>query len=112
MAILRTWLPLACLPPAAQRSLLEPEYDNALACIRCGLCLTACPTYQLTLEEAESPRGRIAMARALIEGHLGVTPDLVAHLGSCLLCQPIHEFARLASRWSISAFRSARSLQI
>ena len=36
-----------------------------LACIRCGLCLTSCPTYVLSLHESEGPRGRVGMARAL-----------------------------------------------
>lgn len=66
---------------------LLAEYDNMLSCIRCGLCLSVCPTYQLTFNEAESPRGRIAMARAFTEGHLDLTPDLVAHESSCLLCE-------------------------
>jgi glycolate oxidase iron-sulfur subunit len=57
-----------------------------LHCVRCGLCLSVCPTYQETFDEEESPRGRIAMARALTEGHLGVTPDLLYHLDRCLLC--------------------------
>lgn len=66
---------------------LHREYGNMLQCIRCGLCLSVCPTYQLTLLEQESPRGRIAMARAVAEGHLGVTPDFVEHEESCLLCE-------------------------
>ena len=57
-----------------------------LACIRCGLCLTSCPTYVLTLDESEGPRGRVGMARALAEGHLDVTPDLVEHELNCLVC--------------------------
>lgn len=69
------------------QSLLLGEYDNMLACVRCGLCLTSCPTYVLTLHEAEGPRGRIAMARALAEGHLTVTPDLVTHELNCLVCE-------------------------
>src|ERR687883_597945 len=71
-------------PP--QRALLESEYDNMLACVRCGLCLTSCPTYVLSLHEAEGPRGRVAMARALLEGHLQITPDLVEHEQNCLVC--------------------------
>ncbi|HEY8490047.1 MAG TPA: 4Fe-4S dicluster domain-containing protein, partial [Dehalococcoidia bacterium] len=67
--------------------LLTGEYENMLRCIRCGLCLSVCPTYQETLSEAESPRGRIAMARALAEGHLGLTPDLLRHEDSCLACE-------------------------
>src|SRR5437899_4539057 len=65
---------------------LENEYDNMLACIRCGLCLTSCPTYVLSLHESEGPRGRVGMARALAEGHLQVTPDLVVHELNCLVC--------------------------
>jgi glycolate oxidase iron-sulfur subunit len=57
------------------------------ACIRCGLCLTSCPTYLISLAEEEGPRGRIAMARALTEGHLEVTPDLLEHENNCLLCE-------------------------
>jgi glycolate oxidase iron-sulfur subunit len=57
-----------------------------LACIRCGLCLTSCPTYVLSMHEAEGPRGRVGMARALAEGHLQVTPDLVEHELNCLVC--------------------------
>ena len=66
--------------------LLEDEYDNMLACIRCGLCLTSCPTYVLSLQESESPRGRVGMARALAEGQLAATPDLVEHELNCLVC--------------------------
>lgn len=66
---------------------LLSEYDNALSCIRCGQCLSVCPTYQLTFAEEESPRGRIALARALAEGSLPVTPDFVRHSLNCLLCE-------------------------
>ena len=72
--------------PIGLESLLR-EYDNALSCIRCGLCLSVCPTYQITLAEEESPRGRIAMARAVAEGVLPVTPDFIEHSESCLLCE-------------------------
>jgi glycolate oxidase iron-sulfur subunit len=65
---------------------LETEYDNMLACIRCGLCLTSCPTYVLSLHEAEGPRGRVGMARALAEGSLQPTSDLVEHELNCLVC--------------------------
>ena len=40
------------LPPT-QQALLEGEYANMQACIRCGLCLTVCPTYLLTFAEEE-----------------------------------------------------------
>src|SRR5258708_10224421 len=57
-----------------------------LACIRCGLCLTSCPTYVLTNLESESPRGRVGMARALAEGHLDISPSLIEHELNCLVC--------------------------
>src|ERR687885_1578384 len=65
---------------------LAAEYANMLACIRCGLCLTSCPTYVISMHESEGPRGRIGMMRALAEGHLAVTPDLVEHELNCLVC--------------------------
>jgi len=55
-------------------------------CVMCGLCLPHCPTYRLENAEAESPRGRIALARALTTGTLAPTPAAVAHLDHCLGC--------------------------
>ncbi len=72
--------------PQPLRRLLAQEEANMNACIRCGLCLSVCPTYQETFAEEEGPRGRIAMARALHEGYLDLTPDVVEHELNCLLC--------------------------
>jgi glycolate oxidase iron-sulfur subunit len=66
---------------------LEAEYDNMLRCIRCAACLTSCPTYVVTHKEEEGPRGRIAIMRAIVEGHLDITEDAVTHLDNCLLCE-------------------------
>jgi len=57
-----------------------------LSCVRCGACLTSCPTYVLTGHEAEGPRGRVAMLRGLLEGDLALTPDLLSHEDACLVC--------------------------
>jgi glycolate oxidase iron-sulfur subunit len=76
---------VATLDPSAL-SLLNSEYGNMLACIRCGQCLTACPTYVLSMHEAEGPRGRIALARGLADGQLELTPDLIRHEQNCLVC--------------------------
>ena len=56
-------------------------------CVQCGLCLPHCPTYGLDRNEAESPRGRIALARALANGSLPATELADAHLDHCLGCR-------------------------
>jgi glycolate oxidase iron-sulfur subunit len=58
------------------------------ACVHCGFCLPACPTYQLWGEEMDSPRGRIHLVRQVVDGApltLGVADHLDACLG-CLAC--------------------------
>ncbi len=55
-------------------------------CVMCGLCLPYCPTYRIQKNEAESPRGRIALVRAIYENNLQATPVLTNHLDSCLTC--------------------------
>jgi len=65
--------------------------DSLLAaadrCVKCGLCLPHCPTYELFRSEAESPRGRIALIQGLLEGGLEDSPELRTHLDHCLLCR-------------------------
>lgn len=55
-------------------------------CVQCGLCLPACPTYAFNRNEAESPRGRIALARAWELDVITPTPIGDAHLDHCLGC--------------------------
>lgn len=67
------------------------EADGGLAaladqCVKCGLCLPHCPTYRVAQNEAESPRGRIALARALALGELEPGPMALQHLDQCLVC--------------------------
>lgn len=56
-------------------------------CVQCGLCLPTCPTYALDGLESESPRGRIALVRALDDGRLAPTPATEMHLDHCLGCR-------------------------
>ncbi len=56
-------------------------------CVKCGMCLQSCPTYQKTLHEGESPRGRISLIQGLLSGELKTTSTLLAHLDSCLKCR-------------------------
>jgi glycolate oxidase iron-sulfur subunit len=55
-------------------------------CVQCGLCLPVCPTYALDRSEAESPRGRIAIASALARGLAEPGAGLREHLDHCLGC--------------------------
>jgi glycolate dehydrogenase iron-sulfur subunit len=55
-------------------------------CVQCGLCLPVCPTYALDGNEAESPRGRIAIAAALARGQVSPSPALREPLDHCLGC--------------------------
>ncbi len=55
-------------------------------CVHCGFCLPSCPTYRLTGNEAESPRGRIDLLRLLGRGDLVLDSEFVAHIDSCLGC--------------------------
>ncbi len=57
-------------------------------CVRCGLCLPSCPTYVETLVETSSPRGRIALIRAVDEGRLDLTsPGFMRQMSECLDCR-------------------------
>lgn len=56
-------------------------------CVHCGLCLNACPTYLELGTEMDSPRGRLYLVKALEEGTLTPTPEVVRHLDLCLGCR-------------------------
>ena len=55
-------------------------------CIHCGLCLPACPTYQLLGEEMDSPRGRIFLMKDVLEGRLPPDEATLQYVDRCLGC--------------------------
>ena len=63
-------------------------FEGLDACVHCGFCLQACPTFLATGDESDSPRGRIELMRALERGDLTATdPALAYHLDRCLGCR-------------------------
>ena len=55
-------------------------------CVKCGLCLPHCPTFALTGNEADSPRGRISLMQSLQQTDTALSPGLFQHLDQCLQC--------------------------
>ncbi len=55
------------------------------ACVHCGFCLPACPTYLTLGEEMDSPRGRILLMKGVLEGELELA-DALPYVDRCLGC--------------------------
>jgi glycolate oxidase iron-sulfur subunit len=101
-------------------SALRHEASKLLACIHCGLCLEACPTYVATGDENDGPRGRIYLMRAVEEGRLSAAVDTFRrHIDRCLGCRACEsacpagvEYGQLleAARADLAATREQRSL--
>jgi glycolate oxidase iron-sulfur subunit len=70
--------------------LAEPhvrEADRELRkCVHCGFCTAVCPTYVLTGDERDSPRGRMALIQHMLESDAPPAPETVHHLDRCLSC--------------------------
>jgi glycolate oxidase iron-sulfur subunit len=56
------------------------------ACVHCGFCLSSCPTYALTGDELDSPRGRIYLIKNMLERGGAPDADTVHHIDRCLSC--------------------------
>ena len=64
-----------------------PEESDLYKCVHCGFCLQVCPTYLETGLETESPRGRIALMKAVNEERIGMTDSVVRHWDLCIQCR-------------------------
>lgn len=76
------------MPASPLTTTLAHEEDKLLACIHCGLCLEACPTYVITGDENDGPRGRLYLMRAVGEGRLASDSNAFErHIDRCLGCR-------------------------
>ena len=96
----------------------EPTREDLNMCVACGLCLPHCPTYRLTGEESQSPRGRIAAMRAVSDGIAEPERTFSVFMDACLVCRacedvcPSHvPFGRMmeGAREQVEAVRTRRS---
>ena len=62
------------------------DYSVLQQCMHCGMCLPTCPTYDTTKRERNSPRGRIALMRAVADGELEVSREFADEMSYCLGC--------------------------
>jgi glycolate oxidase iron-sulfur subunit len=73
-------------PKNRQSPLASLDYSVLQQCMHCGLCLPSCPTYAETGKERNSPRGRIALMRAVADGELETTRAFADEMSYCLGC--------------------------
>ena len=62
-------------------------YEKTLSCVHCGLCLPACPAYEVKTRESLAPRGQVYNIRAFLEGRLELTETLTEDIYGCLACR-------------------------
>src|SRR5216683_6823356 len=102
---------LHTIQPDKYGSLGGPMTHAVEACVHCGFCLAACPTYQELGQEMDTPRGRIVLMKQVLEGslpHEAAQPHVDRCLG-CLACEPACP-SGVSYRDLISPFRTvARS---
>jgi len=71
----------------AEKLRLTLDEDQLMNCMRCGFCLPACPTFRETGVEAESPRGRIALMKAVFDGVMAPADGFIEQMDHCLGCR-------------------------
>ena len=70
---------------------LQTALNTVRPCDRCGACLPVCPLFGVKGVEAVSARGKSAITRALAEGGVEPTPDVLRAVDFCLLCRACAE---------------------
>ena len=73
-------------PALAGRKDVQEADEILRRCVHCGFCTATCPTYQITGDELDGPRGRIYLIKNLLEEN-DMQSDTVQHLDRCLTCR-------------------------
>jgi len=63
------------------------------ACAKCGNCIAVCPAYLVTSDEAVTAKGKVALAKKLLEGK-NVTPEEAAKAFMCMHCKGCEEICQ------------------
>jgi glycolate oxidase iron-sulfur subunit len=66
---------------------VQPTAEDLARCVHCGLCLNFCPTYRVTGNENESPRGRIYLMRNVKDRRIDINDAFHQHMDLCLVCR-------------------------
>jgi len=91
-----------------QATLKTIDYSVLQQCMHCGMCLPTCPTYDATKRERNSPRGRIALMRAIADGDLEVSATFADEMSYCLGCLACQTACPAGVNYGI-LFETARS---
>ncbi len=84
-ATISTTITPKCALPGTPLALASKGLD---ACVHCGFCLQACPTYVNLEDENDSPRGRLVLMRRMLEGDIPLDdPTTALHIDRCLGCR-------------------------
>jgi len=75
------------MPELVDNTLVQQAKVTVSQCDRCGACLPACPLFGARDVETSSARGKNAIVRALAEGGVEPTPEVLAVVNFCLLCR-------------------------
>lgn len=75
------------LSPLAAKLVQTLDADELMNCMRCGFCQSACPTFGETGLEAASPRGRIALMKAVTDGLMEPDTAFRDQMDLCLECR-------------------------
>ncbi|HAV62740.1 MAG TPA: hypothetical protein DCY13_10275, partial [Verrucomicrobiales bacterium] len=76
----------SAVPNSGGSHLKDLDYSVVQQCMHCGMCLPTCPTYDATKLERNSPRGRIALMRAIADDRLAASRMFADEMYFCLGC--------------------------